>query len=212
MFIDQVLYPVEALGPGKRIGIWVVGCHRGCLGCSNPELWSTENRESVSVANLVQVISAICEENQVDGFTISGGEPMNQPEELLELVEKLSSFSQDILVFSGYTYEELLDSEDKAQVLDYIAVLVDGPYIQENNQRLVLRGSTNQRILLFEPELEAKYLEYLGQKQSSIQNLHFEDETISIGIHERNFSEEITRKLREYGIRSTIYGADEVAQ
>lgn len=206
MFIDQVLYPVEALGPGKRIGIWLAGCNRGCPGCSNPELWSVQNRKPVPVSELMVAIRDICSQNHVDGFTISGGEPMQQAAELAELVFQLSQINKDILVFTGYTYDEVSKDSAMSDVLDYIAVLVDGPYMEERNEQLVLRGSSNQQILLFEPELEDLYVKYLDQAQSNIQNLHFSDETISIGIHERNFSEDIEQKLREYGIRSVDNG------
>lgn len=206
MFIDQILYPVEALGPGKRVGIWLVGCNRACPGCSNPELWSTQNRKSVSVSELMFVIHDVCSKNHVDGFTISGGEPMQQAAELADLVFQLSQICKDILVFTGYTYDEVSRDSTMAEVLDHIAVLVDGPYLEERNERLVLRGSSNQQILLFEPELEDLYVQYLNQAQSNIQNLHFPDETISIGIHARNFPEAIEQKLREYGIRSVYNG------
>ncbi len=151
-------------------------------------------------------IRDVCSKNHVDGFTISGGEPMQQAAELSEFVFQLSQISKDILVFTGYTYDEITKDGTMSEVLDHIAVLVDGPYLEERNEQLVLRGSSNQQILLFEPELEDLYVKYLDQAQSSIQNLHFSDETISIGIHERNFSEAIELKLREYGIRSVDNG------
>lgn len=184
----------------------MVGCNRACPGCSNPELWSTHGRKSVPVSELMIAIRDICSKKQVDGFTISGGEPMQQATELAELVFQLSQINKDILVFTGYTYDEVSNNDAMSEVLDYIAVLVDGPYLEDQNEQFVLRGSSNQQILLFEPELEDLYVKYLDQAQSNIQNLHFKDETISIGIHERNFSEAIAQKLREYGIRSVDNG------
>ena len=47
MYIARILYPVEVLGPGKRIGIWFCGCPRRCEGCSNPELWEFQERYQV---------------------------------------------------------------------------------------------------------------------------------------------------------------------
>lgn len=184
----------------------MVGCNRACPGCSNPELWSAHNRKSIPVSELMIAIRSICSENHVDGFTISGGEPMQQAAELAELTFQLSQISKDILVFTGYTYDEVSQDSTMSEVLDYIAVLVDGPYIEEQNAQLVLRGSSNQQILLFEPELEDLYVKYLDRAQSTIQNLHFSDETISLGIHGRNFSQAMEQKLREYGIRSAGNG------
>lgn len=147
MLIDQILYPVETLGPGKRVAIWVVGCTRGCVGCSNPELWGKEDRKSVSPIELFSAIKQISVDNPVDGFTITGGEPMDQAKELLELVKLLRLISSDILVFSGYTHQELLKNTTQREILNEIAVLVDGPYIEPLNNALPLRGSSNQNIL-----------------------------------------------------------------
>lgn len=135
---------------------------------------------------------------------------MDQPEELLELVRGLSVLNRDILVFSGYTYEEILQSK-AAEVLDWVAVLVDGEYRAEQNEQLTLRGSANQRVLLFEPELESGYREYLSRKKSSIQNLHFTDESISIGIHGQDFRKEIDKRLGAFGVRSVEHGQGEMA-
>lgn len=211
MFIDQILYPVEVLGPGKRIGIWLVGCARKCPGCSNPELWSTDGRISVPVNSLLQSIRSICSDNPVDGFTITGGEPMLQAAELFELVTGLMELSEDILVFSGFTYEELEQTESTARILDKIAVLVDGPYIEEKNERLTLRGSSNQRVLLLKPEFENQYIRYLTKEQSCIQNMHFPDITVSVGIHAPHFSDDIIQKLQKRKIRRIDHGSDEMA-
>ena len=211
MFIDQVIYPIEALGPGKRIGIWVVGCTRACFGCSNPELWSTEGKIQVPVYALLHSIGMICKENQVDGFTITGGEPMLQAKELDELVLGLKQISPDILIFSGFTYEELANNKETASVLEKVAVLVDGPYIDEKNEQLILRGSSNQRILLLDPKLEHRYVQYLNRDHSEIQNLHFPDMTISVGIHSSGFEKDIAEKLLDRGVRRTDNGCNEMA-
>lgn len=211
MFIDQIIYPIEALGPGKRIGIWVVGCNRACVGCSNPELWSTEKRIPVPVYAILHSIESICGDNQVDGFTITGGEPMLQAKELDELVSGLQQINQDILVFSGFTFEELAENEETVSVLEKAAVLVDGPYIERENRQFVLRGSANQRILLLNPEFEDRYVQYLNQQHSKIQNLHFHDMTVSVGIHSSGFAKDITKRLLERGVRRADNGSNEMA-
>lgn len=203
MFIDQVLYPIESLGPGKRVAIWLVGCSRGCKGCSNPELWSVEGRRSVPVSAILQTIQDIHQENQIDGFTITGGEPMEQAEELLALILGLHQISKDILVFSGYRIEELLERRGAfSTVLEHIAVLVDGPYCEDLNEQLPLRGSLNQRVLLLNTVFADRYADYLRQEHSTVQNVHFDGETTSVGIHRKDFRDELEKKLQKQGIRS----------
>ena len=75
MYVDRVLFPVTALGPGKRIAVWLVGCHRHCPGCANPELWSPKPSQKISVEKLSKMIRQMAIERQADGLTITGGEP-----------------------------------------------------------------------------------------------------------------------------------------
>ena len=146
MVIEQIVYPIETLGPGKRIGIWLVGCNRHCPGCSNPELWSRDGWPIIDVETAANLVSSIFSENIVDGITISGGEPMEQAAELYQLTKLLAQRTNDILLYSGYTYEEICCDPIKEAVLDNVAVLIDGRYIKEENEQLILRGSKNQHI------------------------------------------------------------------
>ena len=212
MFIDQILYPINSLGPGNRLAIWTVGCPHHCIGCSNPELWTTEHYESVSVQDLFFTIREVCNNNPVDGITITGGEPFDQAEELLVLVKCLSGIVPDILLFSGYTYEEILSNPQYDEVLNYVTVLVDGRYVKELNNRLPLRGSSNQRVLLFADEYEQLYIEYLSQSQSKIQNIHCINGSVSVGIHREGFQREIEDQLLKKGIQRVRKNNDEMAQ
>ena len=200
MFIDQILYPVKTLGPGKRIAIWTVGCHRMCPGCSNPELWDNSKFTSIAIDSILNTIEFLCRNNDVDGITITGGEPLEQSD-LIELLQGLSQINNDILLYTGYKYEDILNDSKKNQVLNYIGVLIDGDYQQEYNTQLVLRGSKNQRILLFDPDLECVYRDYLSQKSSKIQNFYFhEGHSVSVGIHNKSYQEDLRKKLMKFGI------------
>lgn len=189
MNIARILYPVQVLGPGNRIGIWTVGCHRACPGCSNPELWEPQPKYEVSVSELMAIIKTIADKHTVDGFTISGGEPMNQPEELEKLITGLREISPDILVYSGYTLEELQRSEMEAiqSVLAQISVLIDGAYIEDLNDNSLLRGSSNQQIHILNHDLEGLYSRYLQSSTNKIQNFSTVDGIISVGIHHKTF-------------------------
>ncbi len=189
MNVARVLYPVQVLGPGKRIGIWVAGCSRGCKGCSNPELWEKRPEFEVSVDQLVSLIESIKEDHEIDGFTISGGEPMNQAEELAQLLRTLRTITSDVLVYTGYRREELQKKQDPAinEVLDSIAVLVDGEYIEELNDDTFLRGSSNQRVHILNLACKEKYQRYLESGHNQIQNFTTTDGVVSVGIHRKTF-------------------------
>ena len=111
MYIARILYPVEVLGPGKRIGIWFCGCPRRCEGCSNPELWEFQKRYQVSQERVMQMIHKIADHYPVDGFTLTGGDPLFQFDACMKLIQELKTISPDILVYSGYTFDELLGKD-----------------------------------------------------------------------------------------------------
>lgn len=190
MNVARILYPVEVLGPGKRLGIWVCGCRRGCKGCSNPELWVQKPEYEVTVEDLMSLVRRISDSHKVDGFTISGGEPMDQPEGLSQLITQLSAYSKDILIYTGYRIDELKKREDPATniILSRAAVLIDGEYREEENIDVPLRGSFNQRIHILIPEMAEGYEKYLASAHNQIQNFTTLNGVVSVGIHRKGFS------------------------
>ena len=190
MNVARILYPVEVLGPGKRIGIWVCGCNRGCKGCSNPELWERKPEYEAAIKDIMGLVDRIAKEHVIDGFTITGGEPLDQAAELAKLIGGLKEYSDDILIYSGYLIEQLRDRDDHdtEAVLNDIAVLIDGEYREEENTDVLLRGSENQRIHVLNPEMEKKYRAYLETAHNQIQNFTTSNGVVSVGIHKRGFS------------------------
>ena len=181
MYLDRILYPVTALGPGRRIAIWVAGCNRRCTKCANPELWVRHPEQLIDADRIADQISSIAVQG-VDGLTITGGEPFDQANEICELIDK-TALKADVLVFSGYKMEELEKDPEKARLLHKIDVLVDGQYIDElNDGKSALRGSTNQRIVFINDEVKGRYEEYIS-KGRQIQNFVYDYKTLSVGIH-----------------------------
>ena len=185
MYVARILYPVETLGPGKRVGIWFCGCPRRCKGCCNPELWEIDERYRTSPQTVYHLVSQIAKEHGIDGFTISGGDPMYQAKELQELISLLRNISEDILVYTGYGISEL-----KSENLIGISVLIDGEYIKERNTDCFLRGSDNQKIHILDSRYRERYSEYIRLGNNKIQNFMTPDGVISVGIHRTDFKNE----------------------
>ncbi len=196
MNIARILYPVESLGPGKRVAIWVCGCPIRCEGCANPELWEFDENKNIKISVLLDLIEKIVSENPVDGFTITGGEPFYQSEDLHALLAALSKWSEDILVFTGYYYEQIAKEES----LDHIAVLVDGPYIKERNRGLTLRGSDNQTVRILDRRYEDTYNNYLKVEKSRVQNFLEGTSVISVGIHRPDYRQQMSKNMHERGL------------
>lgn len=186
MYIARILYPVQVLGPGKRVGVWFVGCKHKCKGCSNPELWNIDEKYYVTIEQVEKLIRNVAKENVIDGFTITGGDPMEQADELADLLEKVKDISEDVLLYTGYELTELA-SDTYKKLLDKVAVLIDGRYEEELNDDSFLRGSSNQIIHILKKRFDDKYYNYISNNQNEIQNFMINNEVVSVGIHKKDF-------------------------
>ena len=200
MYVARILYPVNVLGPGKRIGIWFNGCSHHCPGCSNPELWDQQERYHTTLETLLKLISRVCETQKVDGFTLTGGDPFAQPGALKRLLPELSKVTNDILVYTGFEYDELLHTYP--ELVSQIGVLIDGKYIQERNTGAILRGSDNQKIIILNNQLADRYQNYLETAQNEIQNFTALDGVISVGIHRPGYENQVDTLLRGKGLEN----------
>ena len=201
MYIARILYPVRVLGPGDRIGIWFNGCDHRCSGCSNPELWTPQERYNITQDTLLKLIGQVCKTRPVDGFTLTGGDPFKQPEALRQLLPALNEITNDILVYTGYDYDWVNDQYP--DIVSQIGVLIDGPYIEQRNTGLPLRGSDNQTIRVLQPQLLSKYQPYLQSAKNEIQNFTTADGVVSVGIHKPGYSAQIDALLRQKGLENT---------
>lgn len=195
MVVARILAPVHSLGPGERVCLWTQGCSKKCPKCISPEMqpfFDTE-MEDYELTNLI--IDTI-KKTKCDGVTISGGDPFEQSDSLYRVLKGLRREVQDILVYTGYTLNEIKDGialEDGINCLDYIDVLIDGRYVDEENQSdCVLRGSRNQDIIFldskFNPlsreKIEKKYKDYM-KKGRMIETFNHNDTIILTGIMNR---------------------------
>lgn len=153
IFLSRLHFPVTALGPGRRVGIWLQGCSLRCPGCVSADTWATgRGRTTVE-----QVLMAARPWLQIaDGITISGGEPFEQPEALVVLLDRIRSvFAGDVLVYSGYEREEIDGTLARAEGL--IDGLITGRFEQGQAQTLPLRGSDNQQLHLLTPLGQSRF-------------------------------------------------------
>lgn len=148
ILLNRVYYPVTVLGYGRRLGVWVQGCQRGCPGCISPKAQPFVG-EPVEVSKLTARIPG---DIRPDGLTISGGEPFEQTEAVTELAQWYkNTYNDDILIYTGYSRWELEQREDiwTRWLLENIAALADGPYVEGLNAGVGSIGSSNQRLHVF---------------------------------------------------------------
>ena len=138
-----------ANGPGVRCVLWAAGCRCKCPGCHNPETWDFNSGKPFDETAKQELFDALSKP-WIQGLTFSGGNAIDSPYQIFLLAKEIRSKfpNKDIWLYSGYTYEQIAQSREKFEVLRYIDVLVDGPYIEsQRDVTLAFRGSKNQRLI-----------------------------------------------------------------
>ena len=168
-------------GPGLRTVVWFQGCKNHCKGCQNPNSWETDmrilqNTESgkfVKGFNVSDLYEEVKPNKLEDGLTLSGGDPLWQPD-LLKLAQFIHQYfhlsnQKNIWMYTGLKYEDLkkhvkkwvdknitISPSNKKEysewlymfLFSYVDVLVDGPFIEElKTDKCIYRGSSNQRLI-----------------------------------------------------------------
>ena len=132
-------------GDGIRFAVFVQGCPHRCKGCHNP---TTHDFNGGKIMDTENIIKKFSNSPLINGITLTGGEPLSQIEAVTELAKAAQNHSLSVWCYTGYTYEDLLNNDKINKFLDYVDILVDGPYI-ENQRDLTMQfcGSKNQRII-----------------------------------------------------------------
>ncbi len=136
-------------GPGFRVSIFTQGCPHHCPGCHNP---GSHDFEAGTVWTLDDVEKKFTGNPLLSGITLSGGEPFAQAAACAELARRAHQKGLNVWVYSGYTYEKLLEKAQAEEGVDALLkeadVLVDGPFLlAERSLELDFRGSRNQRLI-----------------------------------------------------------------
>ena len=143
--LHSILWKSKANGPGLRTVLWFQGCSLGCTGCFNPLMHPFDPVNLYNPTDLAHQI--IIQSADADGITISGGEPLQQREGLLELIEVISRESNlSIILFSGYDKTEIEQTDQGECILDLTDVLIAGRYNHQLQIGSHLCGSTNKKI------------------------------------------------------------------
>ena len=154
-----------ANGPGVRVSLFVSGCTHHCPGCFNPETWDFNYGQELNSDVINEILQAL-EPSYIHGFSLLGGEPFEYKNQqgLLPLLKEIKTRfpNKDIWCYTGYLFDEdicgkMLDQvPETRELLSYIDVLIDGPFIEERkNLKIRFRGSDNQRIIDVKKTMEA---------------------------------------------------------
>lgn len=206
IYINKAHFPVTVLGPGRRIGIWVQGCSIGCKGCVSRDTWPQDEGKAMGVADLLawcQEISA----SGLDGVTISGGEPFDQPAALEALLRGLEGWRQrrkltfDILCYSGYPLTTLRARH--AALLSRLDAVIAEPYVDALPSDHPWCGSSNQKLVALSARGKRRYAGRPGSVTSAgkrIQALVDGQRVWYVGIPSRGDMERLEELCRARGV------------
>ena len=146
--IADLCMGTRALGPGLRAAIWVQGCPIHCVGCIAPD-WIPFKKSHLLTPE--DAAERLLQRDDIEGITISGGEPMVQAAGLADMLRFIRrKRNLHIICFTGFRYETLLKWDKTKKIRPFLSeldVLIDGPYIEKLNNGQTFPGSANQRII-----------------------------------------------------------------
>ncbi len=156
--LHQFIPLSRANGPGARAVLWLQGCSLGCPGCFNPETHPFHQGQAMDITTLVERIRSY--QGEIEGVTISGGEPFQQARPVLDLLQKIRAQTQlSLLLFSGYRRSEIDQIRFAGEALNYVDILIAGRYEQENRIARGLIGSSNKQVIFLTQRYSMKDLE-----------------------------------------------------
>lgn len=211
--VNRVHYPVTALGPGTRLGIWLQGCRLACPGCMSRDTWNPQEGFDASVSDLAQVWRDALTAG-ADGLTVSGGEPLDQPAGLAALLGVVTGISAeltrpdgpaagrepDVLVYTGYDEAEL--DAQRAAAVAHADVVITGRYDVSARTRLIWRGSANQRMTPRTDLGRRRYAEFMAlePERPPMQVAADGSHTWFIGVPRAGALAELEKALRAAGM------------
>ena len=180
--IHDFVPKTRALGPEERFAIWFQGCNRMCKGCMSPE---TRNVKSGHLIETEDIYNYILQQKSIEGITISGGEPFLQIDGLYELLAKICKRTTlGVMLYTGYTVTELrkLGNDRIDEILDsYVDILIDGQYIDELNDGINLRGSSNQNVIFLTDRYKG-YRDLFNKKGRNVEIYATPKNVVMVGV------------------------------
>ena len=182
----SILPNTRTLGPFNRFAIWTQGCPRRCDGCMTPDAQPMDGGKAMCINSLSKRITCVYD---IEGITISGGEPFMQAKALAQLIKSVKTGRDlGIIVYTGYTLKELYQlievENDTAikQFFDQIDILIDGPYLKHLDDGLSLRGSSNQTVNLLTDRYAKIVDQYYKKKRREVEIHLLKDQIFLAGV------------------------------
>lgn len=166
--ISRLHFPVTTLGPGRRAGIWLQGCSIHCPGCLSRDTWAppTALTDTAEIIDWIERVGG----DELTGITVSGGEPLDQPAQLRELLAGIRSrpplAGTDVLLYTGYSVAVV--AKRCPAILEVVDAVISGPYLQSRPSQHAWMGSGNQTLALLTDRARERFTAPCGTQQLQV--------------------------------------------
>lgn len=198
--LSRVMAPVRTLGPGRRVAVWVQGCTLACPGCASADTWDPAAGVGTEVDSLVAELAATVVAQDLDGLVITGGEPLQQHEAVLAVIDGLTEVlgerRGDVVLFTGYAASAA--RRLAPTLLDRCAVVVAGPYRAPHSGDEPLVATDNQQVLFASAEAERRFRRWQQSLEARLEMTVDDNDLFLVGVPRqgdlRAFVDEMSRR------------------
>ena len=208
LLLNKAHFPVSVLGPGRRIGLWLQGCTIRCKGCVSQDTWPADAAKALAIPRLLAWCQRVAQDG-LDGVTISGGEPFDQPIALAALLDGLIAWRNkarldfDLLCYSGHPLKTL--EKKHAKILARLDALIPEPYADGRPLGALWRGSDNQTLIPLSERGRLRYATSItapqAEKEKRMQLAVEDGKFWMIGIPHRGDMAALEDLCRQRGLR-----------
>ncbi|BBH16999.1 radical activating enzyme [Nocardioides baekrokdamisoli] len=145
--ISRIAAPITVLGPGRRVVVWVQGCTLACAGCASADTWSARGGREMSVEEVTAEVLRLVQEYDLDGLTISGGEPFQQAEAVADVLAAVRAARADLDTVAFTGYDAAVARRRSVRLARLVDILVAGRYDPTQPSDRPLLASANQKIV-----------------------------------------------------------------
>lgn len=201
----------EIYGPGIRSVYWLQGCTLACEGCWNTQFWPSKGGDLIDVNCLLSELSG---RQDVEGITLLGGEPLQQAQQVEQLMTGCKKLGLTVFLYTGYEMHEL--DPTMKRCVDLADIVVMGRFVQAlRNTNLRWRGSENQTLLVRNSRY--KFMKFPDQNEVEI---HLDTsgelcvvgygssqllETVGLNQHDRTEEENYCRPTKKEGSKPLTF-------
>ncbi|PXX70729.1 anaerobic ribonucleoside-triphosphate reductase activating protein [Nocardia tenerifensis] len=151
MLVSRLRFPVRNIGYGIRAGIWLPGCRLFCRACLAENTWDFDEWTRCGVDAVLDGLGEL-PAGRVDGVTVYGREPTEQPAALRILLDRINEWRArqvrpaDLLLYSGRSAATL--DERFPWLIRSVDALVTGYAVAAEVGDFAPRDAPNRRIVI----------------------------------------------------------------